>query len=290
MLSPEKSSGQPSSMADASQTGDGVVQNPWRRLREFTDARIGLGRAGVSIPTEKLLEFQLAHAKARDAVHLPLDMPQLLASLMRLSGFDQAAVAQLQSQAPDRQVYLQRPDLGRALNDASVHRLSEVAERSPGCDLALVIVDGLSSRAVQQNAAPFLQALLSELNGDTSRPWQLGPLCVVEQGRVATGDEVGALLGADAVLVMVGERPGLSSPDSLGLYLTWAPRKGLNDAARNCISNVRPAGLAYTEAAQRAMYLLQEARRLRLSGVRLKDRSESRVIEHDDKIDNFLTN
>lgn len=290
MCSSEKPAGQPSSTEDTVRAGDGVVENPWRRLREFTDARIGLGRAGVSIPTEKLLEFQLAHAKARDAVHLPLDMAQLLESLKRLSGFDQAAIHVLQSQAPDRQVYLQRPDLGRALDESSVRRLNESAGPSRRCDLALVIIDGLSSRAVQQNAAPFLQALLSELSADTARTWQLGPLCVVEQGRVATGDEVGALLGAEAVLVMIGERPGLSSPDSLGLYLTWAPRAGLNDAARNCISNVRPAGLAYTEAAQRAMYLLQEARRLRLSGVRLKDRSESRVIEHDDKINNFLTN
>lgn len=290
MCSSDQLAGQASSIEDASRAGDGVVENPWRRLREFTDARIGLGRAGVSLPTRQLLEFQLAHARARDAVHLPLDIPLLLQSLERLSGFDQAATQLLQSQASDRQVYLQRPDLGRALDERSVRRLTESAESSRRCDLALVIVDGLSSRAVQQNAAPFLQALLSELSADTARTWQLGPLCVVEQGRVATGDEVGALLGAEAVLVMIGERPGLSSPDSLGLYLTWAPRIGLNDAARNCISNIRPAGLAYTEAAQKAMYLLQEARRLRLSGVRLKDRSESRVIEHDDKINNFLTN
>lgn len=290
MCSSDQLADQPSLTEDALRAGDGVVENPWRRLREFTDARIGLGRAGVSLPTRQLLEFQLAHARARDAVHLPLDTAQLIQSLGRLSGFGQAAIQLLQSQASDRQLYLQRPDLGRALDESSVRRLTESAEPSRRCDLALVIIDGLSSRAVQQNAAPFLQALLSELSADSARTWQLGPLCVVEQGRVATGDQVGALLGAEAVLVLIGERPGLSSPDSLGLYLTWAPRIGLNDAARNCISNIRPAGLAYSEAAQRVMYLLHEARRLRLSGVRLKDRSESRVIEHDDKVNNFLTN
>ncbi len=265
-----------------------VVDNPWRTLREHTDARIGLGRAGVSLPTSELLAFQLAHARAIDAVHLPLDVEQLRGDLADVAGLAGAPLT-LRSQATDRALYLQRPDQGRRLDAESRATLTEGAGATAASTIALVIVDGLSSRAVQLNTAPFLTALCAELAADKTRDWTLSPPCIVEQGRVAIGDEIGELLGADVVLVLVGERPGLSSPDSLGVYMTWAPRLGMNDASRNCISNIRPAGLRYPEAARRTLYLLQEARRLGLSGVHLKDRSESQVLEHTQQSQNFLT-
>ncbi len=256
-----------------------VVENPWERLNAFTDARIGLGRAGVSLPTSKLLAFQLAHAQAQDAVHCPLDVEALSAELtqaLRLSGTPIC----LHSHAQDRAMYLQRPDYGRRLNDETREHLQKAAASQQRYDLAVVVVDGLSALAVQQNSAPFLSALYQMLSSDAA-DWQLAPLTIVEQGRVAIGDEIGALLNADAVLVMIGERPGLSSPDSLGLYMTWAPEPGLKDDRRNCISNVRPAGLQVEEAARRFFLLLKEARQLKLSGVKLKDRSEDDVLEGD---------
>lgn len=267
---------------------NGVTDNPWRRLREFTDARIGLGRAGISLPTDRLLEFQLAHARAQDAVHLPLDVERLCHDLAELT--NDAPPCIVHSRAADRLTYLQRPDWGRRLDEASRERLSH-GEDTPQApfDLAIVIVDGLSSLAVQHNAAPFLRELTDALDGDSQFDWHLAPLTVVEQGRVAIGDEIGELLNARAVLVMIGERPGLSSPDSLGLYLTWAPKVGLTDAYRNCISNVRPAGLAYPEASRRLRYLLRESRQKQLSGVQLKDRTQDDVIAHQgDGIRNFL--
>ncbi|QKI89488.1 ethanolamine ammonia-lyase subunit EutC [Thiomicrorhabdus xiamenensis] len=268
-----------------------VTENPWQSLRQFTSARIGLGRAGVSLPTEEMLEFQLAHAQARDAVHTPLDVTALLAQLatIRQATFPSAPIL-LASQAKDRMHYLQRPDLGRRLQHSMRDLLSTYCS-GPGkeYDLALVVVDGLSSKAVQNNVTPFLAALLEELTQD-GQEWRLAPLSVVQQGRVAIGDEVAESLRAKAVLVMIGERPGLSSPDSLGLYLTWAPRVGLTDACRNCISNVRPMGLSFKEAAERAFYLLRESRRKQLSGVHLKDRSDEHVIEHKNETENFLVN
>ncbi|TVP91662.1 MAG: ethanolamine ammonia-lyase subunit EutC [Pseudomonadaceae bacterium] len=268
-----------------------VVANPWRRLREFTDARIGLGRAGISLPTSELLAFQLSHAQARDAVHFPLDVDALCGQLAGLQGLPSASSPlRLHSQAADRITYLQRPDLGRLLSADSRQQVLALSDATAtqSSDLAIVIVDGLSSLAVQQNAVPFLTELLPRLANE-KQPWQLAPVSVVEQGRVAVGDDIGELINARAVLVLIGERPGLSSPDSLGLYLTWSPQAGLNDAARNCISNVRPAGLSYTEAARRVLYLLREARRLQLSGVKLKDRTEDDVIEHSGNGKSFLT-
>lgn len=256
-----------------------VVENPWERLNAFTDARIGLGRAGVSLPTNKLLAFQLAHAQAQDAVHCPLDVEALSAELTQALDLS-AAPLRLHSHAQDRAMYLQRPDYGRRLNDETREQLQQAAESQQRYDLAVVIVDGLSALAVQQNSAPFLSALYQMLNSDAA-DWTLAPLTLVEQGRVAIGDEIGALLNADAVLVMIGERPGLSSPDSLGLYMTWAPEPGLKDDRRNCISNVRPAGLQVEEAARRFFLLLKEARQLKVSGVKLKDRSEDDVLEGD---------
>ncbi|MEC8524133.1 MAG: ethanolamine ammonia-lyase subunit EutC [Pseudomonadota bacterium] len=268
-----------------------VVENPWRRLREFTDARIGLGRAGVSLPTKELLEFQLSHARARDAVHFPLDANALTQVLKDSERIPTDAVYQVNSRAENRTVYLQRPDLGRRLSEHSrtllQHDISGGTGSASGVsseyDLGVVVVDGLSSLAVQQNVVPFLETLLPQLRG-----FSLAPITLVQQGRVAIGDEVGELLNARCVIVLIGERPGLSSPDSLGLYLTYQPHVGLTDAARNCISNIRPAGLSYIEAARRAKYLLEESRHLKLSGVNLKDRTQDDVVETVSANKNFL--
>lgn len=243
-----------------------AADDPLACLRRLTQARIALGRRGASLPTAALLAFQLAHAQARDAVHLALDAEALSADLAAVQDPDHP-ILRLHSAAPDRGSYLQRPDLGRRLDDAS-RRLLEARGRAPSPDLAIVIADGLSAPAITQNAAPLLQELLPRL---ALEGFSLAPLAIALQGRVALGDEVGALLRARAVLVLIGERPGLSSPDSMGLYLTWAPRAGLTDAARNCISNVRPAGLSYGEAVRKLLYLLGEARRRGMTGVDLKD-------------------
>ena len=234
-----------------------VTDNPWQALRRHTQARIALGRSGVSLPTSRQLAFQLAHAQARDAVHLELDIQALAAR-------EPGSIA-LHSAAATRAIYLQRPDLGRRLDDASRQRLAPCPKN---VDLALVACDGLSALAIERHAAPFLAALRERLALES---WTVSPLSIVRQGRVAVGDEVGELLQARAVLVLIGERPGLSSPDSLGLYLTWAPKMGLLDDSRNCISNVRPEGMPYAQAAYRLHYLLSQAFARRLSGVGLKD-------------------
>lgn len=270
----------------------GVVRDRWRSLRAFTDARIGLGRAGVSLPTDRLLAFQLAHAQAIDAVHLAIDVDawgEALAAAA-IDGPLGREPVRLHSRAPDRTTYLQRPDLGRRLDDASIDRLANTdgTARAPA-DLAVVVVDGLSARAIHDHAVTFLDALSNALAASEPE-WTLAPLTVVEQGRVAIGDDIAPRLNARAVVVLVGERPGLSSPDSLGLYLTWAPNERTHDADRNCISNVRPAGLTPDRAASRLVYLLTEARRLELTGVGLKDRSDDNVLESDDtSTRNFLT-
>lgn len=250
-----------------------VIANPWAALRRFTDARIALGRCGVSLPTVAHLEFQLAHAQARDAVHLALDAPRLAQTVdASLENQNTPAIA-LHSVATDRAIYLQRPDLGSRLDGASREALAALKKpERPQCalvyDLALVVVDGLSALAIEQSAAPFLAILQRRIAAEN---WSIAPICIAVQGRVAIGDEVGELLGAKAVVVLIGERPGLSSPDSMGLYLTWMPRVGLTDARRNCISNVRPAGLSLDEAADKLHYLLVQAHKRQLSGVELKD-------------------
>ncbi|NRR32073.1 ethanolamine ammonia-lyase subunit EutC [Oxalobacteraceae bacterium] len=258
-----------------------VIANPWQALRRFTAARIALGRSGVSQPTAPQLEFQLAHAQARDAVHLALDDAALAEAL---SGATGQPCLRLHSGAASRDIYLQRPDLGRRLDEASRKALLAAPPAVP-VDLAFVIADGLSALAIQQNALPFLRVLLARLAPES---WTLAPLAIVRQGRVAVGDEVGQLLNARAVVVLVGERPGLSSPDSMGLYLTWAPQAGLTDASRNCISNVRPAGLPYEEAAFKLHYLLTQSRQRQLSGVALKDETAGEHTALDAPRTNFL--
>jgi ethanolamine ammonia-lyase small subunit len=254
-----------------------VIANPWAALRQFTDARIALGRAGVSLPTAAHLAFQLAHAQARDAVHLALDAERLAQTLDAAFPGQPSSCLTLHSAAADRSEYLQRPDLGRRLDVASRGLLKQLAaapsiKTERRYDLALVLVDGLSALAIEQNALPFLHSLQQKLAQEN---WSLAPLSIVQRGRVAIGDEVGELLGASAVVVLIGERPGLSSPDSLGLYLTWMPRVGLLDDSRNCISNVRAGGLTYQEAAFKLHYLLTQARQRQLSGVGLKDDTEA---------------
>ncbi|HVO88191.1 MAG TPA: ethanolamine ammonia-lyase subunit EutC [Casimicrobiaceae bacterium] len=216
----------------------------WTHLRDLTAARIALGRAGHSLPTSELLAFQLAHARARDAVHHPFDARAFHGIVLR-------------SAARDRATYLRRPDLGRKLDPASAALLTR-----GDWDVVLIVADGLSATAVHRHAPTLIDALRRALDG-----WKLAPVCIVEQGRVAIGDEIGERIGAQLAVVMIGERPGLSSPDSLGVYLTWAPRVGRTDAERNCVSNIRPEGLAPALAAVRAACLMRTARERQLTGV-----------------------
>jgi ethanolamine ammonia-lyase small subunit len=240
------------------------------RLRALTPARVGLARTGVSLETREVLDFQRCHAQARDAVHSRLEAATLAAALAKTSGSE---ALRLHSAAPDRTTYLQRPDLGRKLDEASRNLLAYRALLQPTGDLpdkesklALIVADGLSALAVERHAVPLLDELLPRLDG-----WLLAPLCVVQQARVAIGDEIGLALGAQLSVVLIGERPGLSSPDSLGAYLTWQPRPGRTDAERNCISNIREEGLSYAQAAAQLSYYLTEARRRQLTGVALKE-------------------
>jgi ethanolamine ammonia-lyase small subunit len=238
------------------------VPDLWAALRRHTSARIGLGRAGDSVPTARLLEFEAAHAAARDAVHTPIDLAALRG---RLDGLPSVTV---RSAARDRGHYLQRPDLGRRLDPECAGLLVPGAwGAGGGYDAAFVITDGLSARAVHDHAAAVLLATLEQLPG-----WSVAPVVLATQGRVALGDEIAERLGAALVVVLLGERPGLSAADSLGIYLTADPRVGRTDAERNCISNVRPPdGLGYAAAAGKLVHLMREARRLGITGVGLKD-------------------
>jgi ethanolamine ammonia-lyase small subunit len=240
-----------------------ALSQRWSQLAALTPARIGLGRSGSSLPTREVLRFGLAHAQARDAVHEPLRPDDLAAELLILG----LEAVQVESAAPGREDFLRRPDLGRRLPEESRAALSR---RSGFFDLAIVIGDGLSATAIHRNVAPLLARLLPLLQ---ARKLTLAPVVIATQARVALGDEVGEFLGARIVAMLIGERPGLSSPDSLGAYLTFAPKRGLTDEARNCISNIRPGGLGYEEAAFRLDWLASEALRRGLSGVGLKDES-----------------
>jgi ethanolamine ammonia-lyase small subunit len=255
-----------------------TISNPWTHLRRHTPARIALGRTGVSLPTSEHLAFQLAHARARSAVHHVIDLSKLVQDLLRFG-----AAVEVHSAAPDRPTYLQRPDLGRRLSPASAKKLG--AEVKGPFDIAYVVADGLSAYAVEKNIVPFLEAMLplSDKAG-----WRRAPLIVAGQGRVALGDEIGSIIGARMVAMLIGERPGLSSPDSLGIYLTYKPKVGLTDADRNCISNVRAEGLSYAEAAYKLHYLASEALRRKLSGVNLKDEAEALPRPEAGRARNFL--
>lgn len=247
-----------------------VHVNRWDALRAFTDARIALGRTGSSLPTQELLKFGLAHAQARDAVHQPFDSDTLGGALQD-QGWQTLTV---HSQAIDRTAYLSRPDLGRRLAADSRSLLLGLPDKP--VDLLLVVADGLSSKAVHRQALPLLQALRPylELLG-----LSLAPLVLAHQSRVALGDDIGECLRARAVAMLIGERPGLSSPDSLGIYLTWGPNTQRRESERNCISNVRPEGLDYPQAAFKLAWLLEQAFQRRLTGIAMKDESDNPALQ-----------
>jgi ethanolamine ammonia-lyase small subunit len=254
-----------------------TAADPWGDLRAHTAARLALGRSGSSLPTGEVLRFGLAHAQARDAVQRALDAAALAASLEAQS----LAVLTVASAAANRTCFLLRPDLGRRLATASRTVLEQASStgsqtRTPaaGPDLVLVLADGLSAPAIERNALPMLAALQAQ----APAAWHVGPVVIATQARVALGDEIGELLNARLVAMLIGERPGLSSPDSLGIYLTWRPQVGRSDAERNCISNIRPEGLGYDAAARRFWWLCGQARQLQLTGVQLKDRSDGPVL------------
>lgn len=238
-------------------------RDPWLTLSRFTAARIALGRAGGSVRTQTLLDFRLAHARAKDAVELPFDAGALAAELGD-AGF---TTLQLETQAPDRRTYLQRPDLGRMLEPESRAALSALRADLGERDLCIVVSDGLSALAVVRQAAPLLRALVPQL---TQHGLSLYPIFIAPYARVKLADDVGDVLGARQSLMLLGERPGLSSPDSLGAYVTFEPRAACTDADRNCVSNIRDEGLPPLEAATVICELLHESRRRQLSGVALK--------------------
>ncbi|MDE5440123.1 ethanolamine ammonia-lyase subunit EutC [Bradyrhizobium sp. CSA207] len=238
-------------------------------LRSLTPARVALGRSGASLPTKPLLDFTLDHARARDAVHAAFDMPRLVAGLGELG----LAVTEVRSRAADRRDYLRRPDLGRQLDANSAGALAQCA--TTPCPLAIVIGDGLSAAAVNAHAAALLESLLPQLAAEPAVA--IGRVVVASGARVALGDEIGAILGARMALMLIGERPGLSAPDSLGAYLTFAPKPGRTDAERNCVSNIHHAGLSYDEAAFKIAWLVREGLARQVTGVALKDESADRA-------------
>jgi ethanolamine ammonia-lyase small subunit len=277
----------------------GGVPDGWRRLAALTPARIALGRTGASLPTAEVLQLALAHARARDAVHTPFDAAATVADLEAL-GLSALAVS---TDATSRDLYLRRPDFGRRLDAASAARLDldrlerqadgrpDPASSHPAAgatddpaadlaarDLAIVVGDGLSATGVAVNAVPLIAALLPHVH---RLGLSLAPVAVATGARVALGDEIGARLAARMVLVLIGERPGLSSPDSLGAYLTFGPKPGRTDAERNCVSNIRAGGLSHAAAAGRLAWLIETAFRMRLTGVRLKDQSPAALAEPD---------
>lgn len=227
----------------------------WAKLRTTTRARIGLGRAGDAMPIKDVLEFQLAHAKARDAVHTRLDVAALQTQLG-------GSAIEVRSEAESREVYLRRPDMGRRL-----HQDCEAALTQGAYDIVFVIADGLSSAAVSLNAAAMLHAAMERL-----RDFKIAPVVIATQARVAIGDDIGERLGAKLCAILIGERPGLSVAESLGIYLTYNPKRGTRDSARNCISNIHTkGGLSYAGAADTLAWLMREALRRKLTGVDLKE-------------------
>ena len=245
-----------------------LAYDPWRSLSQHTTARIALGRAGMSLPTRAGLEFQLAHAQARDAVHIPLDVADL-AQRLNARGYPTQT---LQTQAENRSLYLQRPDLGRLLSASARGSLP------PGtADAVIVVADGLSSKAITHHAVPFLDLLLPQLQANG---YQLPPVSLVQHGRVAVGDAIAEHYQARLCIILIGERPGLSSPDSMGIYYTYQAKSGVStDADRNCISNIHSNGLSYEQALKKLLFLIEASERLGLSGVNLKDETTEAGLE-----------
>jgi len=246
-----------------------VTESPWTDWRRVTPARLALGRAGAGMPTDEVLRFGWAHAMARDAIHAVLDVPKLEETL-QAQGW---VVAQVHSRAHDRTTYLRRPDLGRVIDPNDIARLR--AEPITRSDICIVIGDGLSSLAIERHAASLLAALKPLLADELQR----APVIIATQARVALADEIGELLQAKLTIMLIGERPGLSSPDSLGIYITHAPFRGRSDANRNCISNVRPEGLSYAAAAFKLAWLVREALARQLTGIDLKDDSDLALLK-----------
>jgi ethanolamine ammonia-lyase small subunit len=242
----------------------------WQAWRAATPARIGLGRVGDAVPTAELLRFGWAHAGARDAIHAQPDLDALGDQLQTLGW----PTLRVQSRAGDRATYLRRPDLGRLLDEEDARRLPAMPG---GCDVCIVVGDGLSALAIERHAVPLLEALKPLLPAD----WRFAPLALATQARVALADELGERFGARLAVMLIGERPGLSSPDSLGIYLTHSPQRGRTDAQRNCISNVRGEGLAPQAAAARLAWLMREALRRGLTGIELKDESEHATLQNE---------
>lgn len=241
-----------------------AVSDSWSRLRRFTSARIALGRAGGSLPTSAVLDFRLAHARARDAVQAGFNSEPIIAAL-RAAGIQTELLA---TAASDRATHLRRPDLGRLLAPASQAQLAALAPSLKAPDLVIIVSDGLATAAAERHAAVTIIPLATELRADG---WKLGPVCIVPFARVKVQDEIGTLLGARFTLMLLGERPGLSAPDSLGAYFTSNPSPLCTDADRNCVSNIRPEGLPPAEAAAKLAWLLRESARSGLRGIALKD-------------------
>jgi ethanolamine ammonia-lyase small subunit len=259
-----------------------IINNPWRQLRRYTDARIGLGRAGISQTTNTHLQFQLDHANARDAIHIPLDTGLIAEGLLAL----EISSIVLNSRAENRTVYLQRPDLGRRLDCISIETIKSYKNQlSDSVDAVIVLADGLSSTAVQRHSIKLTEKIRK---GFIAQKMVVAPICIVEQGRVAIGDEIGELFNAKLIVMIIGERPGLSSPDSLGIYYTYMPKLGLTDVNRNCISNVRPAGMSVEVATNKIFWLINESLKRRISGVNLKDKSTQPSFEIKTHQSNFL--
>jgi len=245
-----------------------LIQTPRPSLRDLTSARVSLPTTGYSIATEELLNFQLAHAQARDAVHATLHLPsftQRLTAELPILKEASIEVLPLRSNAPDRYAYLRQPNLGRTLHPDSAALLHQAS-----CQLAIIVADGLSSLAIERNAIPLLARLLPQLLADT---WTIAPLTLVRQARVGICDPIGLALEVSCTLILIGERPGLSSPDGMSAYLTWAPHQNRTDADRNCVSNIRVGGLSPEAAATRLLWYLQTARTTQRSGVSLKEGS-----------------
>lgn len=248
---------------DADAPKPSVTQSPWADWRSVTPARLALGRVGAGMPTDEVLRFGWAHAMARDAIHAALDT-EALETALHAQGWN---VSQVRSRAPDRTTYLRRPDLGRVLDPNDIERLSQ-------SDLCVVIGDGLSSLAVERHATPLLDALKAHLASEL----QHASVVIATQARVALADDIANVMNAKLSIMLIGERPGLSSPDSLGIYITHAPFTGRSDADRNCISNVRPEGLSYSAAAFKLAWLVRQALRRRLTGVDMKDESDHALL------------
>jgi ethanolamine ammonia-lyase small subunit len=257
-----------------------LALDPWHSLTCFTPARIALGRAGMSLPTSACLDFQLAHALARDAVNIPLDFADLEQRLSE-QGYQSMT---LQSQAENQSMYLQRPDLGRLLSKSTLTCL-QTTSLNP-IDAVVVVADGLSSKAIEHHAVPFLNLLLPELQ---QNGYKIPPVCLVKHGRVAIGDALAEHYAARLCIILIGERPGLSSPDSMGIYFTYQARSGVStDAERNCISNIHNKGLTYQQALKKLLFLIDSSEKLKLSGVDLKDETTDFAVNLQQKQLNFL--